>query len=370
MHVNALPLEILELIFSYLEAKELTCTAGVCRSWRALANNQHFWQAIYKKTFFHWYGENERVDWKKDFWETKRIHTNWLQGSAKQNILNGFRHTIRQLQFEKNILVNSCGPLIQIWDLITNQKIASIKNDNDFYVKSFQFNNDKLVCSAGDNWTNINIYNVHTGKLLDKFKGNELAIQCVQLNNNELLIGSKQIVLWDIEKKKKIISMSEQQRGLVNCLQFDQALVISSHKGKKIRVWDKRTGNRVFTLRGHTHLIHCLQYKNDCLVTGSKDSTVRIWDARKSFNCRGVLEGHKGSVRALQFDNWKIVTGSKDTDLRIWELSSGKLLSKVATQEPVYTLAFDSKYLFTGSSLLRLYDFSSYVKRKSLCSVS
>lgn len=43
-------------------------------------------------------------------------------------------------------------------------------------------------------------------------------------------------------------------------LSFSPQMIALSHKGKKVRLYDVRSGNRLVTLSGHAHLIHNVQW--------------------------------------------------------------------------------------------------------------
>lgn len=90
--------------------------------------------------------------------------------------------------------------------------------------------------------------------------------------------GGRKIQLWDQQRlDSPTLTLHEQHRGVVNCLELDQNLLTASHTGKKIRVWDVRTGSRVLTLGGHEHMIHCVAVNDSYICSGSKDHTVRMW---------------------------------------------------------------------------------------------
>jgi len=376
--LSDLPIELLLYCFKFLNHYDLLVIEVVCRRWYEIIKHNLVWKKIYKRTYRDWYDntldESPHTVWRQDFWKIHNIHENWTRGRSKCNVLGGFNHTLRQLVFENNILVSSSGSVIQVWDLSTHQRLFTFK-PNCLYVKNFCFDGETLVCSAGSSWTNINVYSIPTKRMVHTFSvatPNQPApsVQCVQYREGYVLAGNKEISLWDLEKYKKVGVVGDQQRGIVNCLTWVNDFVVSSHKGKKIRAWDLKSGKRTYTLRGHNHLIHTIEMNGNHLISGSKDKTIRIWDIRKSLECRDVLTGHKGSVRTLQFDNWKIVSGGKDGDIRIWSLNDAKLLSRIQTPEPVYSIAFDEQKLFSGSSLLKLFDFSHQKKKtQTNCSI-
>jgi WD40 repeat protein len=173
--------------------------------------------------------------------------------------------------------------------------------------------------------------------------------------------------MHDLESGACSLVFGDQKKGVVNAMAVEGSLVVCSHKGKKVRIWDVRTGRRVLTMAtGHTHLLHDLGVvertkhwslpdslaapsprtiagtQDRCLVaplvTVSKDETVRLFDMRvlgTAAKPLAVLTGHKGPVRCVRMDAWKAVTGAKDGSVIVWDLTDPALLHpEPATPNP------------------------------------
>jgi len=219
------------------------------------------------------------------------------------------------------------GAEIEIRDPDTHTELFHVRpdfRDTVPYLKCFHINESRLACSAGNGWTQINVFDLEAeGKLNFGWTSTEPhPIEAIAFTNSKLVTGSRKCIVWDLTTRTPIVTFSEQQRGVVNCLQFDDEILACSHKGRKVRIWDIKSGKRIFTIQGHQHLVHCLQYDDHFLATGSKDKTLRIWDKYKGYQCSAVLRGHTESVRTLSLHGWKVISGSKDGDVRIWDITS------------------------------------------------
>ena len=104
----------------------------------------------------------------------------------------------------------------------------------------------------------------------------------------------------------------------------------------------------------HTECVYTIQYLGKHLVSGSRDRTLRIWDLDTLRLARPPLQGHLGSVLCLQFDNQEediIISGSSDCQVIVWCFSTGQKLKHLANahKESVLNLRFDKRFLVTCS---------------------
>jgi WD40 repeat protein len=258
-------------------------------------------------------------------------------------MLEGYLRTIRQIQVTEKYLALAYGEEIEIQDPSAQTELFHIRpdfRDTIPYLKCFYVNKTKLACSAGNGWTMVNVFDLERKGVFDYGWNCQEPhpIEAISFSDDKLVTGSRKCIVWDIATKSILRTFSEQQRGVVNCLQFDDEILVCSHKGRKVRIWDIKSGKRIFTIQGHQHLVHCLQYDSKVLATGSKDNTVRIWDKYKGYQCSGILRGHSESVRTLSLQGWRVVSGSKDGDVRIWDITSQPQVnttSVVLNQSPI-----------------------------------
>lgn len=142
-------------------------------------------------------------------------------------------------------------------------------------------------------------------------------------------------------------------------------------------------GRCLNTIRAHTHKVNCLQFNDNLLVSGSHDTLVKVWDM--SGRCLHTLQGHDNMIHCLQFKGNKLITGSSDTTIKLWNINSGeriflfdfiqintfilyqpngidpnKDINTMKSHSAVCALQFDDSKLICGheDSLIQVYDFS------------
>lgn len=119
-----------------------------------------------------------------------------------------------------------------------------------------------------------------------------------------------------------------------------------------IKVWNYRTRQCSFTLRGHEDCIRTVQFHHDSpwIVSASDDCTIRIWNFQ-SRTCVSVLNGHTHHVMCASFStkNDLMVSASLDKTVRVWDISSlrEKTVSTLP-QESFQGPAVTTKFLLKG----------------------
>jgi predicted NACHT family NTPase len=142
---------------------------------------------------------------------------------------------------------------------------------------------------------------------------------------------------------------------LATILSKDDALLITAHNDKTIRIWDRVSGRELQRLTGHQGSVRTLALSGDgrWLYSGSSDRTIKEWDLADG-SCRRTLTGHQGSVQtiALSGDGCWLYSGSRDKTIKDWNLADGSCRRTLTGhQGSVQTIALsgDGRWLYSGS---------------------
>src|SRR5262249_45442669 len=94
-----------------------------------------------------------------------------------------------------------------------------------------------------------------------------------------------------------------------------------------LQVWDSRSGEVMFTLRGHTDLVTCMALAPDGrrFASAGRDRTVRLWDLLSGKELH-VLRGHADVLTSLAFspDGKRLASASNDKTIKLWDPATGR----------------------------------------------
>jgi ribosome assembly protein 4 len=137
------------------------------------------------------------------------------------------------------------------------------------------------------------------------------------------------LFLWSPTVGKHPLKRLTGHQQAVNHLSFSPdggRYVASASFDKKIKIWDGKTGDFLYTLTGHVGAVYQVAWSPDAryLVSASKDSTAKLWEidgGKKPKGAKETLPGHFDEVYALDWspNGSAVATGSKDRTIKIWK---------------------------------------------------
>jgi WD40 repeat protein len=123
----------------------------------------------------------------------------------------------------------------------------------------------------------------------------------------------------------------------------DGRRLLTASRDKTARLWDPESDRELFTLIGHTDSLDSAQFSPDgrLFVTASWDDTARLWEAATGRAISAMK--HNGPVYSAQFspDAQRVVTASGDKTARVWEAATGRAIGEPMKHDgPVYSARF------------------------------
>jgi len=235
----------------------------------------------------------------------------------------------------------------------------------EFELRSMDFAPEGYVVTAVND-TFVYVWNGLTGQLINTFD-HSVYLWNVAISPDGNLIASGDdegdIKLWDLRTGTKIYTLTHHS-GSIWCLAFspDSKVLASGTLDDNIKFWDLMEGNEIENLINTK--VNSLAFSPDgkLLAIGTGNQII-LWDtiSKKQtmmldFHLRGA-EGYSG-IQGVLFspDGTKIAAADADNIAIVWDVSSGKELSTIVGRGTFLrmsegTLAFspDSKIIATGN---------------------
>jgi RNA polymerase sigma factor (sigma-70 family) len=246
--------------------------------------------------------------------------------------------------------------VVHVWDWQT-EKVYTIKGHGATTYTAMAFSPDsKLLASKWSDETHV--WDVATGKLLGKFRGEQNGKGVVFSGDSKKLIapgtdGAPR--LWDIASGQELARFGDEDYWTMSlAISKDGRTVVSGGADHIVRLWDAQTGKEVIPFAGTRTAISAVAWAGDgkTLISGSYDGVVRQWDAGtgKELRTLGKLNGKKPSV-AVAPDGKIAAAGAVGVyEVRRWQMDTGKELPALPHPGGAWSVAFspDSQLLAAG----------------------
>jgi F-box and WD-40 domain protein 1/11 len=372
--------ELMEHIFSLLDARSLLDAGLVSRKWRSVSQSQPIWRQVFLQQFdtrqpayqsLRIPGLGKKApgqDFKKLYQVRTLIDKRWENGEAAAIYLNGHKDSVYCVQFDEHkIITGSRDNTIRVWDAHTYQclrKLGPHNNPRERHhlerapvepqgVMPF-FKAD--VCSPDPVSPPLSHWH-------------QASVLCLQYDDEILVTGSSDFtcLVWSIKQNyTPIFRLVGHEAGVLDVC-IDKEYIITCSKDTTIKIWDRTTGQLMRTLMGHRGPVNAVQVRGNLLASASGDGMSKLWRLEdgvciKEFQSkdRGLacvefsedgrtifaggndqviyeydtlsgtrvreLRGHRDLVRSLHLDsaNSRIISGSYDSSIKVWDAKRGE----------------------------------------------
>ena len=296
-------------------------------------------------------------------------HANFAYGDSISLSPNGL--TLASLKW---------GKPIQLWDvetgklkkilegyIVTGRPIRKYRS-NSFTneIDSVVFNPDEQILATGSIEGTIRLWNVSTGKLINKFTGHIGFIKCLSFSPDGKILASggedQTIRLWDVDtrKHKQTLPLPEQINS-ISCISFsrDGNTLACGDTDGRIHLWDMTTGKYKMSMLGHTDEISNLMFNSDgsTIVTTSWDDSVRLWNVDTGKQKQTLTSRKNGfyfwSVLFFIPDGVPIAFRNQFNKMHLWDVINGQRIRSIIGHTSMiksYPQSADGKTLATYSS--------------------
>ena len=111
-------------------------------------------------------------------------------------------------------------------------------------------------------------------------------------------------------------------------LSKDEKIIISGSNDHTIKIWNKKNGKEIRTLKGHSAEVTCIAIRGENIISGSADKTIKIWNLKSGKNI-STLMGHDDGITGVAVTEKNIVSCSFDRIIKLWDINNKKEIKTV-----------------------------------------
>lgn len=360
----AIPKEIMSLIASFLDHKDLFSLGLTSRAVSFLFLDVPLWRAFLHKHFPDSYtklglNDPKRLnDPKTAYQRLSVVARNMATGTCQLRTLTEHQNIIKGIIVynDKLISTSTKDDLMMVWDLNTGQ-ILDRHQGGAWCIVIW---NGKLILGAMDN--TIKVWDPNTKQAIKTLIGHRDDPTSRMVVYGDRLISSCYsdpiLKVWDL-KTEKCWDLDWLENPISDIAVWEDKIIASA--SEKIIIWEPetRTVLRTFT-NGNSKSITCLIVYDNKLIFGSTDKLIRIWDL-KAKKMLLILTGHNAAIYCIAVWDNKIISGSRDETIRIWDLNTGLLLRTIQVGKVVHNVIVCEGKIISGlpDGTINIWDFNA-----------
>ena len=232
---------------------------------------------------------------------------------------------------------------LRIWDLQLKvmKSILQVFSSN---LTCIRFNPiDENIIISGDTNGEIKIWNLSKEKCIATTEAHIIDITSLALTNNcdRIISGSydKNICIWDFESINLKINLKKKLKcnyNILCLLLLNNLYIVSGTFDNKIIIWDLNSGEKLYTLLGHTGSVNLLAISpnNNYIVSSSFDKTLRLWNINTinsvlEIKCIAIMKGHEKIIDFVTFNpTGDLIISNSNSENKIYTWDINKIITK------------------------------------------
>ncbi len=254
-----------------------------------------------------------------------------------------------------------------LWDVTTEQRIATLPGDADSRVVSAAFSPDGKVLASVS--SRVSLWDVATEQRIATLRGDQPLSVAFSPDGNTLAVGTwnSTIELWEVGTRQRSATL-QGHTGAVTSVAFSRdGTLASASRDKTVRLWNVRNRQQTANLQRHTDVVFSVAFSPDGtqLASGSEDGTVRLWDTATRTEIAAFVGGSLG-VRSVSFspDGALLASGDVQGGIYLWDVVLQGQIASLGSASGVSSVSVspDGRVLASGQrdGTITLWDISDW----------
>ncbi len=202
---------------------------------------------------------------------------------------------------------------IRIWRISTSETLKTIYVTVEvFVVRVFTSKYKQVICGLNDKSDNLQIYNYETCQLIRTLNGHSHSVNSIEMLSEQFMASGgddERVIIWDLFSYSIKYTLTGQNYPISCIKRVSSNMIASGDENGKIIVWNWLTGERIFSLIGHTKRLELNSldlYDEQTLISGSLDKTVKFWNFTSGKLIRSItVDIHINALTMLKSSEWK-----------------------------------------------------------------
>ena len=281
---------------------------------------------------------------------------------TQQNIATfnlGDRHYVRSMVFSpdgRTLTSLSADGTVELWNVATKQNITIMKQNK--WVWSHVLSPDGRTLASVSTDGTIELWNVATKQNITTFKGhgslffskvaispdgNFLAVAAVDAAEGGWIKDSS-LHLWDVTTQRNIATLKNPKGFWSLAFSPDNTVFAAGTGNGEIKLWDMTTRKYIGDLSLGQYEVSSLAFSPDgtLLASTSGGSQIKLWDVKTRMNIT-TLSGHMKPIPSVAFspDGTLLASAGDDGLVMLWNVSEairdhGPAVTAHVTGPPMY----------------------------------
>ncbi len=217
---------------------------------------------------------------------------------------------------------------LQIWDIETDQRLFTIRNEKQEIFSKLALSPDSKLLASGSRDGSLEMWDIVNRKHFMTLDKHTNRVNAILFSPDGTLLASASedgtVQLWQIQTGEKKVLQTEPNRG-VRALTFspDSKTLVSGRWDGPIQNWDTVTFQHLGDYINAAGTVDSLEFSPDGkILANGLYGLIRLWDVETKTKIKEIYRAHNNSVTKFVFssDSKTLVSGSSDGTSLIWDL--------------------------------------------------